>query len=120
MAGDGNDVELVRCFAESATTYARNGQGPQFLELSTYRWREHCGPSFDHELNYRSSVDIKAGLADCPIERYKTVMNHNGVDINAVLTLLEKQLHMEIEDAFEFAVKSSNPLPATALEKLYA
>jgi len=120
MAGDGNDVELVRCFAESSTTYARNGQGPQFLELRTYRWREHCGPSFDHELNYRSSVDIKAGLVNCPIERYKTVMKHNGVDIDAVLTLLEKRLHMEIEAAFQFSEKSPTPLPATALEKLYA
>ena len=22
----------------------RNGHGPVFLEFSTYRWREHCGP----------------------------------------------------------------------------
>jgi pyruvate dehydrogenase E1 component alpha subunit len=120
MDGDGNDVELVRSLAERAIADARNGQGPQFLELSTYRWREHCGPNFDHELNYRSSAGIKAGLADCPIERYKKVMKHNVVDIDSVVSVLEKRLHLEIEAAFQFSDKSPNPLPATALEKLYA
>lgn len=120
MAGDGNDVDAVRALADRAIAAARAGQGPQFLELSTFRWREHCGPNFDHELNYRSQDEIESGLADCPIERYKVVISEYGVDTAALLAKLETQLNQEIDAAFAFSDQSANPLPSAAREKLYA
>lgn len=120
LLGDGNDVEGVRALAERMVTAARGGQGPQFLELSTFRWREHCGPNFDHELNYRSSANITAGLADCPIERYKAVMNEQGADVVSLMVRLEDQIRLEIDAAFAFSDHSPNPLPSAAKEKLYA
>jgi len=120
IAGDGNDVGTVRALAQQAIAAARTGQGPQFLELSTFRWREHCGPNFDHELNYRPASDIEAGLADDPIERYKAVMSKDGVDTASLVEKLEAQLRQEIEAAFAFSDRSANPLPSAAREKLYA
>jgi pyruvate dehydrogenase E1 component alpha subunit len=120
IAGDGNDVDTVRALAQQAIAAARTGQGPQFLELSTFRWREHCGPNFDHELNYRPASDIEAGLADDPIERYKAVMSKDGVDTASLVKKLEAQLRQEIEAAFAFSDRSANPLPSAAREKLYA
>ncbi len=119
-AGDGNDVDAVRALAQQAIAAARAGQGPQFLELSTFRWREHCGPNFDHELNYRSPDVIETGLADCPIERYKEVMRKDGVDTASLMAKLEAQFRHEIDAAFAFSDKSANPLPSAAGEKLYA
>ncbi len=119
-AGDGNDVESVRTLAQEAIVRARAGQGPQFLELSTFRWREHCGPNFDHELNYRPSEDITAGLADDPIERYKVVMSKQGHDTAPLMPKLEDMLRNEIDAAFAFSDQSTNPLPSAAREKLYA
>ena len=119
-AGDGNDVDTVRILAQQAISAARAGEGPQFLELHTFRWREHCGPNFDHELNYRSLDEIQTGLADCPIERYKAVMSKDGVDTAALVAKLEAQLHQEIDAAFAFSDRSANPLPSAAREKLYA
>jgi pyruvate dehydrogenase E1 component alpha subunit len=120
LVGDGNDVESVRDMAENAISAARAGKGPQFLELSTFRWREHCGPNFDNELNYRSAADIEAGLADCPIERYKAVITKQGTDAVSLLAKLESQLRQEIDAAFAFSDQSTNPLPSAAGEKLYA
>ncbi|MDA1076991.1 MAG: thiamine pyrophosphate-dependent dehydrogenase E1 component subunit alpha, partial [Proteobacteria bacterium] len=119
-AGDGNDVDAVRALAKQAISAARAGQGPQFLELSTFRWREHCGPNFDHELNYRPAADIEAGMADCPIERYKTSMTVQGKDVVSLVAKLESQLRREIDAAFAFSDQSANPLPSAAREKLYA
>jgi TPP-dependent pyruvate/acetoin dehydrogenase alpha subunit len=120
LVGDGNDVESVRDLAENAVSAARAGKGPQFIELSTFRWREHCGPNFDNELNYRSATDIEAGLADCPIERYKAVITKQGIDAVSLLAKLESQLRQEIDAAFDFSDQSTNPLPSAAGEKLYA
>jgi len=120
LAGDGNDVSAVRYLARQAVAAARAGEGPQFLELSTFRWREHCGPNFDHELNYRPTADIEAGLSDDPIERYKTAMSKDGVDTVSLFAKLEAQLHQEIDAAFAFSDLSANPLPSAAREKLYA
>ena len=120
LVGDGNDVELVRSLAEKAISDARAGHGPQFLELTTFRWREHCGPNFDHELNYRSTLDIEHGLANCPIERFKKFLSCNILDINEVVSELENKILKEIESAFNFSNKSPAPAPSTAIEKLYA
>jgi TPP-dependent pyruvate/acetoin dehydrogenase alpha subunit len=120
IAGDGNDVEAVRALAHQAIAAARAGQGPQFLELSTFRWREHCGPNFDHELNYRSPHEIETGLADCPIGRYKAVISKDGLDTTALVAKLEAQLQLEVDAAFAFSDQSANPLPSAASEKIYA
>ena len=120
MVGDGNDVDLVRSLALNAVSNARSGQGPQFLELSTFRWREHCGPNFDHELNYLSTEDIATGLAKCPIERYKKILSSDDVDINEIVSAIEVKLNIQIESAFIFSDNSIAPSPATAMKKLYA
>jgi TPP-dependent pyruvate/acetoin dehydrogenase alpha subunit len=120
LAGDGNDVDAVRSLAKRAVLAARSGEGPQFLELSTFRWREHCGPNFDHELNYRSKAHIDAGLSDCPIERYKVKLIKQGTDVASLMTKLESQFRLEIDAAFAFSDQSPNPLPSAARDKLYA
>lgn len=120
LDGDGNDVDVVRALAKQAVEAARAGLGPYFLELRTFRWREHCGPNFDHELNYRSPDEIKTGLADCPIERYKAVMDKSGVDMAPIVAKIEDRLRKEIREAFDFSDRSANPLPSVASEKLYA
>jgi len=118
--GDGNDVLKVHELARRAIAAARAGEGPQFLELKTYRWREHCGPNFDDELNYRSPKDIEAGFADCPIKRYTEVLARKGVETGSFIERLEQQIRAEIDEAFTFSDESINPLPCEASIKIYA
>jgi TPP-dependent pyruvate/acetoin dehydrogenase alpha subunit len=120
ISDNGNDIRAVRSLSERAVSEARAGKGPQFLEFSTFRWREHCGPNFDHELNYRSAFDIETGLANCPIECLKIVMSKSGTDVQAVSERLERNLSQEILAAFSFSGQSTNPLPCEALRHLYA
>ena len=55
--GDGNDVTRVWELTGEAMSHIRGGKGPYFLELETYRWREHCGPNFDNDLGYREESE---------------------------------------------------------------
>ena len=52
---DGNNISEVHETSKKAINFIRKNQRPVFIEFITYRWLEHCGPYYDHELgrNYR-------------------------------------------------------------------
>lgn len=114
--GDGNDVLSVYAMACKAIEFMRQGKGPQFLELFTYRWREHCGPDFDHALNYRPTSEIQAGEKNCPLLRFTSV-----VEIDANLSAqFEFDIAGEIKQAFDFALASPLPNAEKAERSVYA
>lgn len=119
-AGDGNDVEAVLSIAQAAVAKARQGEGPQFIELKTYRWREHCGPSFDDDLNYRSKPEIEEGLKDCPIAKLLTRLKQRHVASSSEVSHFEAEIREEIKEAFQFALASAKPSSKAAEERLYA
>ena len=117
---DGNDVEAVRTIAITAIDLARQGNGPQFIELHTYRWREHCGPNFDDDLNYRCEAEIEHGLNDCPIARFTAKLEQSIPNINAEVERLEAEIREEIALAFDFALASPKLTTADAGTGIYA
>jgi pyruvate dehydrogenase E1 component alpha subunit len=118
--GDGNDIEAVFNIARQATQRVRNKQEPQFIELSTYRWREHCGPNFDNELNYRSAEEIATGMTTCPIAKTRKNLVEAGMVSADRLQQLEVEINREIAAAFEFAISSPIPTYADAVGGVYA
>lgn len=118
--GDGNDVEAVATIADEAASRARAGEGPQFIELETYRWREHCGPNFDDELNYRSIGDITAGMQRCPVARTRAKLIGEHKASEASLKAMEQEIAGEISEAFRFALSSPAPAGTDAAMKVYA
>lgn len=115
-SGNGNDVDEVCKLTTAAIRRVRSGCGPQFLEFSTYRWREHCGPNFDDELKYRSEYDIKKGLAECPLAFYESIAKFD----KSLIESLENSIQVEIDEAFLFALQSDTPESKGGLSKLYA
>lgn len=114
-SGDGNDIDEVHVLASQAIARVRTGEGPQFLELDTYRWLEHCGPNYDHGLNYRTLEEIEEGENDCPIDSYKSKYD---VTAEQYATLVE-EIDREIDAAFDFAINSASPVMADGLRRLY-
>jgi pyruvate dehydrogenase E1 component alpha subunit len=119
-SGDGNDVEAVSAIAREAVNCARVGEGPQFLELETYRWREHCGPNFDDELSYRSAEEIAVGKRGCPIARTRAKLIDEHLTSETELENMEREIAGEIEATFHFALQSPIPVRADAAAKVYA
>ena len=118
--GDGNDVEAVAAIASEAASRARAGEGPQFIELETYRWREHCGPNFDDELNYRSIEEIAAGKKRCPVARTRAKLIGEQMASADMLEAMAQEIAVEIKEAFRFALSSPAPVGADAAKKVYA
>lgn len=118
--GNGNDLEEVLSIAQTAVDDARQGKGPQFIELSTYRWREHCGPDFDDHLGYRAAQEVESGLKDCPIAKFTTRLKQNDTLSQAAIEKIEVEISEEIIQAFEFALSSAKPSSKDAGERVYA
>ncbi|MCG8378829.1 MAG: thiamine pyrophosphate-dependent dehydrogenase E1 component subunit alpha [Proteobacteria bacterium] len=118
--GNGNNVEEVYSIAKKAIDDSRQGGGPQFLEFFTYRWREHCGPNFDDELDYRTEEEIEVGKQSCPLLNYEIKLQQQYDEFAEQKEIFEKAICEEIDAAFEFALSSEAPPPEFAYEKIYA
>jgi TPP-dependent pyruvate/acetoin dehydrogenase alpha subunit len=118
--GDGNDVAQVFELTSEAMGHIRGGKGPYFLELQTYRWREHCGPNFDNDLGYREESEYLKWRDRCPVESFEKKLLASGVLDSSVSKRMRKDIEDEIEEAFAFAKSSPFPEVGTMYENIYA
>ena len=117
---DGNDVELVYQLAERAVREIKAGSGPQFLELTAYRWREHCGPDYDDHLNYRTQTEVEVGKQSCPLARYEQQLTNDGDLTHEMVNELARNIKVEIDLAFATAQAARLPNLNDAMEHQYA
>ena len=68
LKANGNDVNDVYEKVSWAVSKIRAGSGPMFIELPTYRWREHCGPGFDNDIGYRSEEEFEEWKRHDPLK----------------------------------------------------
>jgi len=118
--GDGNDPELVYRMASDALVAIRAGGGPVFLEFTTYRYREHCGPNFDNDLGYRTEAEFLRWRAADPVETYEARLLDSGVITRQSLVAMEAEIVAEVTAAFAFAEASPFPEPVDAYRDLYS
>lgn len=104
------DNNIIEIFQEASrlVTEARGG-GPRFLEVETYRWREHVGPSEDWDLGYRDKEEGQKWMARDEMVRIGTMVPV------AKRIEIETECEAHINAAFEFAERS--PFPKN--EELY-
>jgi len=117
--GNGNDANQSSMLISEAVDSIRSGGGPAFVELSTYRWREHCGPNYDNDLGYRSEVEFDRWKERDPI----TMLEHSfvgNVEISEYLTTFRKNVAIKIADAFALAKAAPFPDSTEAYIDEYA
>jgi pyruvate dehydrogenase E1 component alpha subunit len=102
---DGNDVLEVHRTATDAVSTLRSGHGPVFIECMTYRWREHVGPHFDHELKrtYRTREEVDAWMNRCPVKRSEERLIEWGIATRDELANWQLAMKMEVIEAVERA-----------------
>lgn len=118
-SGDGNDILAVFSKVDSAVKSIRSGEGPVFLEFSTYRWREHCGPNFDNDIGYRTEKEFLEWKDKDPIIAWETQLIAEGVTTGNEISAMEACIEHELTEAFAFAEESPFPLPSEAGNYIY-
>lgn len=118
---DGNDAPACVNLLGNSVKEVRNGQGPVFLEFSTYRWREHCGPFFDNDLGYRSQEEIEFWNARDPIARLeRRLENEMGATWREWRDEILAKCRAECDTAFASAEAAPFPETITAFQGEYA
>ncbi|NOV31090.1 thiamine pyrophosphate-dependent dehydrogenase E1 component subunit alpha [Methylomonas sp. ZR1] len=120
VSGDGNRVDEVYELARIAVGNTRNGLGPQFLELHTHRWPEHCGPNEDDDLGYRSPGELAEWKLRCPLLQTRQTLLDAQLSDDAELAQMETRLADEIEQAFSWALQGTRPTIESMRQHLYA
>jgi pyruvate dehydrogenase E1 component alpha subunit len=118
--GNGNDAWGAYVRIRRAVEFVRTGGGPVFLEFSTYRWREHCGPSCDDDLGYRPTREVSRWRARDPIGRLQRRLLRTGVLDAHGTAEMDAAVRAEVEAAFSFAENSPFPGADEAFALLFA
>lgn len=118
-AGDGNDAMGVYDAVSGAVTRIRSGGGPEFLEFTTYRWREHCGPNYDNHIGYRTEAEFLEWKEKDPVVRFERELVEAGEMTPDAIEAMKRKIDGEIVAAFEFAESSPFPRPEEAYTHLF-
>ena len=118
VTADGNDAETVFNLTLEAAERARRGRGPSLLVFNTYRWLEHCGPSYDNDIGYRTEAEFLDWKARDPLEALRRRLRSDGDLTPEAEDRLRRRIDREIDEAFQFALES--PLPASVDGGVYA
>lgn len=118
--GDGNDVISTYNIIKHAVTEIRNSSGPQFLEFSTYRWREHCGPHFDNDIGYRTEQEFLEWQQRDPLRCLEDDFKQMPSSVIKQVDEIKAQVTADIREAFELAESAPFPLQSEAYEGVYA
>lgn len=103
---DGMDIVKVHEATQAALQKIRDGEGPQFLEMVTYRYEGH---SMGDPLRYRTKEEVEKWREEDPIgilERHILEQEAAGEDD---LEAIDEEVEQVIEEAVQFAEES--PLP---------
>lgn len=104
-----NDVIEIFQGASRLVAEVRAGQGPRFLEIETYRFREHVGPSEDWDFGYRSKEEGEEWKARDEISR-----------IGAMISAAQRRsIEAECEGRVDFAFQFAELSPFPEDEELY-
>jgi pyruvate dehydrogenase E1 component alpha subunit len=116
---DGNDAYKIFQITKKIVKNMRSNKLPFFLQLDTYRWREHCGPNYDNNIGYRSENEFKSWKKKCPIKRLENLLIRKKIYNLKDFLKIKNNLKIYVEKIFLFAKKSLLPNPNTITNFIY-
>jgi pyruvate dehydrogenase E1 component alpha subunit len=105
-SADGMDALAVRAAIAPALERARNGEGPSFVMLYTYRFGGH---HVADKQEYKDSVEAENWRRRDPIVKLEQYLIQNNLATGASLLSIVESVKAEIEASVRFARASAEP-----------
>jgi pyruvate dehydrogenase E1 component alpha subunit len=106
MAVDGMSPEAVHKAFYNTAENVRNGAGPAFLEIRTYRYKGH---SMSDPAKYRSKEEVEAYKEKDPLETTLNIILENNYASEEEIASIQQKVKEEIDDCVTFAENSEYP-----------
>tara|TARA_B100000212_G_scaffold306851_1_gene255642 strand:- start:3136 stop:4095 length:960 start_codon:yes stop_codon:yes gene_type:complete len=90
----------------SAIDNLRIGKGPIVIEVFTHRYREHCGPDFDDNLNYRSANFLKEWKDKDIINLLKLQLTKDGLSESEIHNI-STDIKTNVKEIFKISEKNA-------------
>ncbi len=116
---DGNDPEQCFKITKQAIKYIRKTSKPCFVEYSTYRWKEHCGPNFDNDIGYRTIDEFLLWKSHDPIKKLELELIKDKKFIKKIQNY-KNSIQEEIDEIFKSAKNAPFPNEKEAYVDEYA
>jgi TPP-dependent pyruvate/acetoin dehydrogenase alpha subunit len=114
MKADGQDVEAVYEAAKRALAYAREGKGPVFLHLETFRLTGHY---IGDPQVYRPKGELqKLRETQDPVTHLREKLGLSDEEFEE----MDAEAHELVDASVEFAKAGTDPKPEDALKNVYA
>ena len=114
MKVGGQDVEAVYHAAKKALKHARDGKGPVFLHVETYRLTGHY---IGDPQVYRPKEEVRElRQTQDPLDKLRAVLELPDDEWEA----MEREVAEIVEGSVEFAKAGTDPKPEDALRNIYA
>ncbi|MDX2003440.1 MAG: pyruvate dehydrogenase (acetyl-transferring) E1 component subunit alpha [Chitinophagales bacterium] len=110
---NGMSCEAVHKAIGEAVERARNGEGPTFLEIKSYRYKGH---SMSDPAKYRTKEELEEYKKQDPIEVTRQAILEKKYAKESDLEAIDEKIKQIVDEAVEFAESSPYPEP----EELYA
>jgi TPP-dependent pyruvate/acetoin dehydrogenase alpha subunit len=111
---DGQDVEAVYGAAHEALDHAREGKGPVFLDVETYRLTGHY---IGDPQVYRPKEELKQlRETQDPIKKLRERLGLPDEEVDEI----DREVTELVEASVEFAKNGTDPKPEDALKNVYA
>jgi pyruvate dehydrogenase E1 component alpha subunit len=118
IKGDGNNVRDVFNLVAESLVKMRENPFPILLELDTYRWREHVGPNFDHEVGrtFRSKKELEQWQIKDPVKIFRDILIDEDSFSVFEINEIERKVLEEVTEQFLRAKDSQKPEIASLFE----
>jgi len=114
---NGMQTENVHEAIAEAAERARNGDGPTFLEIRTYRYRGH---SMSDPAKYRTKEEVEQYKVRDPLERVRKTIIDNKYATDAELETIEEKIMADVLASVDFSENSPYPEGTALWEDVYA
>ncbi len=113
---DGMSCEEVHKAIERAVRRAREGGGPTFLEIKTYRYRGH---SMSDPAKYRSKEELEEYKEKDPINQVLNTIMANSWATQEEIDAINEKVKAEVEASVQFAEESPYPDDSELYKDVY-